>query len=146
MTEIPSKYYNTYFEAGASLLIFHHEAVKNPPLEVRAIQNFGIKAGVSIKPKTPVSVLDDYLDQVNFVLVMTVEPGFGGQSFMLDQLDKIRSLRAKRPDLNIGVDGGITPETAKLCLQAGANVLIAGNAIFNTPNPVKAIEEFKKLR
>ncbi|MBI5225738.1 ribulose-phosphate 3-epimerase [Candidatus Micrarchaeota archaeon] len=146
MTEIPSKYYNTYFEAGASVIIFHEEAVKNPTLEVRAIQKFGIRAGVSIKPNTPASVLDDYLEQVDFVLVMTVEPGFGGQSFMSEQLDKVKELRAKRPGLDIGVDGGINPETAKLCLKAGANILIAGNAIFNAHDPMAALEKFNRLK
>ncbi len=146
MTELPSKYYNTYFEAGASLIIFHHEAVKNPTLEIRAIQNFGIKAGASIKPGTPVSALDEYLDQLDFVLIMTVEPGFGGQTFMPDQLAKVKAIRAIRPDLDIAVDGGINPETAKQCLLAGANVLVAGNAIFNQPDPMAALERFNQLK
>ncbi len=146
MTEIPSKYYNTYFEAGASLIVFHHEAVKNPTLEIRAIQNFGIKAGISIKPATPASVLDEYLDQVDFVLVMTVEPGFGGQSFLPDQLPKIQALRNAAPELDIAVDGGITPETGKQCLQAGANVLVAGSAIFNQPDPMAALQRFNQLK
>ncbi len=146
MTEIPSKYYNTYFEAGASLIIFHHEAVKNPTLEIRAIQNFGIKAGISIKPATPVSVLDEYLEQVDFVLIMTVEPGFGGQAFLPDQLSKVQALRNAAPQLDIAVDGGINPETAKRCLHAGANVLVAGNAIFNQPDPMAALETFNQLK
>ncbi len=146
MTEIPSKYYNTYFEAGADLIIFHQEAVKNPTLEIRSIHNFGIHAGISIKPNTPASVLDDYLDQVDLVLIMTVEPGFGGQAFLANQLPKIAALRQKAPDLDIAVDGGITPETAKQCLQAGANVLVAGSAIFNQPDPMAALERFNQLK
>lgn len=146
MTELPSKYYNTYFEAGANLIIFHYETVKNPQLEIRAIKNFGMKAGISIKPATPTFVLDEYLNQADVVLVMTVEPGFGGQAFLPNQLTKIQALRRAAPDLDIAVDGGINPNTAKQCLQAGANVLIAGNAIFNQPDPEAALERFNKLK
>jgi len=146
MTEIPSKYYNTYFEAGADLIIFHYEAVKNPGLEARAIHNFGMKAGISIKPNTPESVLDEYLDQVDLVLVMTVEPGFGGQAFLANQLPKIEALRQKAPELDIAVDGGINPDTGRQCLQAGANVLVAGNAIFNQPDPLAALDTFNRLK
>ncbi|MBI2445078.1 ribulose-phosphate 3-epimerase [Candidatus Micrarchaeota archaeon] len=146
MTELPSKYYNTYFEAGASLVIFHYETVKNPTLEIRAIQNFGMKAGISIKPNTPASVLDEYLDQVDSVLVMTVEPGFGGQPFLSNQLPKIAQIREKAPDLDIAVDGGINLQTAKQCLDAGANVLVAGNAIFNQPDPMAVLGQFNQLK
>lgn len=146
MTEIPSKYYNTYFEAGASLIIFHHEAVKNPTLEIRAIQNFGIRAGISVKPATPASAIQEYLDQADFVLVMTVEPGFGGQSFLADQLPKIQAIRHAAPGMDIGVDGGINPETGKRCLDAGANVLIAGSAIFSQSDPEAALERFNQLK
>ncbi len=145
MTELPSKYYNAYYEAGASLITFHHEAVKNPSIEARAIHNFGIKAGVSIKLRTPLSALEDYLESVDSVLVMAVEPGFGGQKFMPEILSKIRDLRAKHPDLDIAVDGGINLETAKQCVLAGASTLIAGTAIFNTPDPLRTAEEFKRL-
>lgn len=146
MTEIPSKYYNTYFEAGADLIIFHHEAVKNPTLEIRSIHNFGIHAGISIKPDTPASVLDEYVDQVDLVLVMTVEPGFGGQPFLSNQLPKIAALRKAAPELDIAVDGGINLDTARQCLDAGANVLVAGSAIFNQPDPMAALERFNQLK
>lgn len=145
MTELPSKYYNAYFEAGADLILFHHETVKNPTIELQAIRNFGIKAGVSIKPGTPASVLEDYIHRVDCVLVMTVEPGFGGQSFMEDMLPKISEIRKKHPAIDIAVDGGINFETGKKCVDAGANILVAGSSIFGKENPKKALEELKKL-
>lgn len=146
MTEIPSKYYNAYFEAGASLLIFHHEAVKNPIVELNAIHNFGLKAGVALKPATPADVLEQCVHNVDLVLVMTVEPGFGGQAFLPDMLDKITAIRENHPTLDIMVDGGINVDTGKQCLDAGANLLVAGNAIFNSPNVLHTLEQFNALK
>lgn len=141
MTEIPSKYYNSYAEAGARLITFHIEAVKNPDMEVRALRNLGVKVGVSLKPKTPVDSLSEILADVDSVLVMTVEPGFGGQSFLPDQLDKITAFRKSRKDLDIAVDGGINAQTARACVKAGANILIAGTSIFKNADPLAAVQE-----
>ena len=141
MTEIPSKYYNAYAEAGAKLVIFHIEAVKNPDMEVRALRNLGLRAGVSLKPKTPASALDEILPDVDYVLVMTVEPGFGGQEFMHDQLEKIKAIRSKNPKVDIAVDGGINLKTARLCVAAGANILVAGTSIFKSADPLSAVLE-----
>lgn len=146
MTEIPSKYYNAYFEAGATLLVFHHEAVKNPIIDLNAIHSFGLKAGVALKPKTPADVLKDYIHNVDLVLVMTVEPGFGGQSFMSDMLEKIRDIREAHPALDIMVDGGINLQTAKTCLDAGANMLVAGHGIFNSKNVMHTVKQFNALK
>jgi ribulose-phosphate 3-epimerase len=94
------------------------------------IKRLGAKPGLSLKPGTPVEALYPYLDDLYLVLVMTVEPGFGGQKFMADQMDKLRALRAKRPDLVLEVDGGVNRETALVCRDAGADVLVAGTGVF----------------
>lgn len=141
MTEIPSKYYNAYAEAGAKLIIFHIEAVKNPDMEVKALRNLGVKVGVSLKPKTPVDSLLELLPDVDMALIMTVEPGFGGQSFLPDQLDKIIELRKLRKDLDIAVDGGINGKTAHACVKAGANILVSGTSIFKSADPLYAVKE-----
>jgi len=123
-----------FADAGADIITVHVEAGPDVHRTLRLIKSHGKKAGVSLKPDTPISAIERVLDDVDLVLVMTVEPGFGGQSFMLSQLDKIRELRA-RIDANgrtidLEVDGGITEETARLAVAAGADVLVAGTATF----------------
>jgi len=123
-----------FADAGADIITVHVEAGPDVRRTLRLIRSHGKKAGVSLKPDTPISAIEQVLDDVDLVLVMTVEPGFGGQSFMPSQLDKIRELRA-RIDANgrtidLEVDGGITEETARLAIEAGADVLVAGTATF----------------
>ena len=142
----PSRYVGQFCDAGADLVCFHVEA--DEPQDVLAaldeIKAKGKKAALSIKPKTPASVLLPYLDKLDMVLVMTVEPGFGGQSFMADMLPKVRGIRALlneyEPDCEVEVDGGIDEGTAPLVVDAGANVLVAGSAVFGKPDRAKAIE------
>jgi ribulose-phosphate 3-epimerase len=123
-----------FADAGADIITAHVEAGPDLRGTLRLIKSLGRKAGVSLKPATPLSAIEQVLDDVDLVLVMTVEPGFGGQSFMSDQLDKIRALRTKIDAngraIDLEVDGGITADTARLAVEAGADVLVAGTAIF----------------
>ena len=137
MISEPKKFIEKFAEAGADIITFHYEACENQD-EVQdvidMIHSFGIKAGMSIKPATPVEVVQPFLEDLELVLVMSVEPGFGGQSFIPESLDKISYLR-KMIDLNgylclVEVDGGINEKTAKLCRKAGVDILVAGSYLF----------------
>ena len=128
-------YLEAFAAAGADRIIVHAEATKHLDRTLQAIGALGKAAGVSLNPATPKSAVEHVLDRVDLVLVMTVNPGFGGQKFIGAQLEKIRRLRAmigRRP-IRIEVDGGITPETAPLAVGAGASVLVAGSAVFGRP-------------
>ena len=139
MIENPEKYIDDFAKAGADILTVHFEATEDLHGLLKQIKEKGMKAGVSIKPGTGVEVLEEYLEELDWVLVMSVEPGVGGQGFIEGALDKIKWLREKAPQLDIAVDGGINDETARLCEEAGANVLIAGSYIFKADNRQKAI-------
>lgn len=134
MIENPERYVEAYAKAGADIITVHAEAVKDLRAALEMIGKLDKKRGVSIKPKTPASAIAGVMDVVDLVLVMTVEPGFGGQSFMANQLDKIKEVRAmiqkSGRDIDLEVDGGINAQTAKEVIKAGANVLVAGSAIF----------------
>lgn len=122
-------------EAGADIISIHPEAGPHLNRSLKRIRQLGAKAGVAFNPQTPPETVEYMLDEIDLLLVMSINPGFGGQSFMPSQLRKIERLRtmserAGRPDMIIEVDGGVTPETAKLCLSAGANALVAGTAVF----------------
>lgn len=145
MIENPEKYIEAFAQAGSDLITFHYEAVPEKVEEVIAlIKSFGKKVGISIKPKTEANKIFPYLDKVDLILVMTVEPGFGGQEFMHDCAMKIPQIREKAPDnLIIQVDGGINNLTAKICTSLGANSLVAGSYIYGTTDYKKAIELLK---
>lgn len=145
MIEDPEKYIEAFAQAGSDLITFHYEAVPEKVEEVIAlIKSFGKKVGISIKPKTEANKIFPYLDKVDLILVMTVEPGFGGQEFMHDCAMKIPQIREKAPDnLIIQVDGGINNLTAKICTSLGANSLVAGSYIYGTTDYKKAIELLK---
>ena len=137
MISEPKKYIEKFANAGADIITFHYEACEDQD-EVQdvidIIHSFGLKAGLSIKPNTPVEVVEPFLEDLELVLVMSVEPGFGGQSFIPESLDKISYLR-KLIDLNgylclVEVDGGINEKTAKLCRDAGVDILVAGSYLF----------------
>lgn len=138
MVSEPGKWVEEYAKAGADGFTFHLESL-NSTEEVIAlckrVKELKMKVGISIKPKTPVEdlypLLDDETCPIDMILIMSVEPGFGGQSFMKDQMDKVVALRNKYPNLDIQVDGGINDETAKIAAQAGANVLVAGSYVFS---------------
>lgn len=134
MIEKPERYLQEFAECGADLINFHLEATEDVRGTIAKIRSLGKKAGITIKPATSVDALDTYLELVDMVLVMTVEPGFGGQKLMSGCLDKVKELRSmvvKRGlDIDIEVDGGITADNVELALQAGANVIVAGSAVF----------------
>jgi ribulose-phosphate 3-epimerase len=127
-------YLEAFRNAGADLITIHPEAGPHLNRSLRHIRQIGAKAGVAFDPSTPPEVIEWMLDDIDLVLVMTINPGFGGQSFMPSQLSKISRLRemidASGRDITIQVDGGVTPQTAPLCLEAGANALVAGTAVF----------------
>ncbi|MCX7011959.1 MAG: ribulose-phosphate 3-epimerase [Candidatus Sumerlaeota bacterium] len=134
MIDKPLKFAPAFAEAGAQLITIHQETVGSVRHAVQKIRGLGVMAGVSIKPRTSVSAIEPYLDCVDSVLVMTVEPGFGGQDLIPSTLNKVRRLALLREErklaFHIEVDGGITPETAPLAAAAGANVLVAGSYVF----------------
>lgn len=131
----PERYLGDFVAAGADRLIVHQEACVHLHRTLQSIRELGVQAGVTLNPSTPIVVLEDVLDLVDVIQVMTVNPGFGGQAFLPSQLDKIRRLRAlldaRGLAIPIAVDGGIAPDTAPLVVRAGATVLIAGSSIYN---------------
>ena len=135
----PINVVDNYAKAGADIITFHLEAAKDVVATIKAIKKSGCKVGISIKPATPVAEIEPYLPLIDMVLVMSVEPGFGGQKFMPSAVERIAQIRALNPDILIQVDGGINTQTAPLVKKAGANVLVAGSAIVNTDNWEKAI-------
>lgn len=147
MIENPEKYIEPFAKAGADILTFHYEACKNSKHVyevISKIKNLGIKAGLSIKPKTSSEEIFEFLDKLDLLLVMTVEPGFGGQEFMHDCAMKIPLIKQKaKKDLIIQVDGGINNLTAKICKSLGANSLVAGSYIYGNNDYKKAIESLK---
>ena len=146
MIENPDKYIEAFTKAGADILTFHYEAVKGNEIAelIKKIKSYEVKAGISIKPKTNPDVLIPFLDIADMVLVMTVEPGFGGQSFMSDCAEKIKFLRQNAPkNLIIQVDGGINEQTGKICKDFGANSLVAGSYIYGAEDVEKAISSLK---
>lgn len=144
MIENPEKYIEPFAKAGSDILTFHYEACKDKKhVEdvIEQIKSLGIKAGISIKPKTKPEEIESFLDLVDLVLVMTVEPGFGGQDFMHDCALKIPKIKEHAPEnLIIQVDGGINNLTAKICKSLGANSLVAGSYIYGSDDYKKAIE------
>jgi len=143
MVENPENYIDDFADIGTSVLTFHYEAVEDCLWLISKIKEKGMKVGISIKPGTKVEVLEEFLSKLDWVLVMSVEPGFGGQSFMPVALEKIKWLREKALDINIAVDGGVNAETGALCRQAGANVLVAGSYIFKAEDRIAAIKSLR---
>ena len=141
MIDNPEKYVEVFAKAGSDLITFHLEATENPADVIKLVKSFGKKVGISIKPKTEAKEFFPYLNDVDLVLVMTVEPGFGGQEFMHDCAMKIPEIREKAPeDLIIQVDGGINNLTGKICKSLGANSLVAGSYIYGSEDYQRAID------
>lgn len=130
----PIRYIEVFKNCGADMITIHYEACEDVKATIEAIKSSGVKCGISIKPNTPVSVLEEYIPMVDMVLIMSVEPGFGGQKFIPEALDKISETRALADKLScnidIEVDGGITLDNVKSVIDAGANVIVAGSAVF----------------
>ena len=151
MIDRPLRYVEEFCDAGADIVTIHAEAdtVENNQEALRRIRAKGKKTGVSIKPGTPITALDPYMDMMDLILVMTVEPGFGGQKFMADMMPKVRALRkiidVRTPGVELEVDGGVNTDTAKTCVEAGANVLVAGSALFKAPDTAAFIDALHEL-
>lgn len=145
----PEKYIDAFAQAGADVLTIHYEASTHLHRSLQAIRTAGMKAGVSLNPHTPVSVLEDILDMADLVLIMSVNPGFGGQKFIPRALDKIKQLKsmitAQGANTLIEIDGGVTLENAGTIVAAGADVLVAGNTVFSAPDPAEMIARLKSV-
>lgn len=139
MISDPLKYAEDFAKAGADIICFHIESNSDTDKTIDKILSLGKKAALAVKPGTPIEEVIPYLDRLSMVLVMTVEPGFGGQSFMADMMPKIEKLREIGYAGDIEVDGGVNPETIKLAAKAGANVFVAGSAVFKSENPEETI-------
>lgn len=149
MIDRPHRYIEQFARAGADIIGFHIEAGSDVKETIDLIHSFGKKACLTIKPKTPASEVFPYLKDLDMVLVMSVEPGFGGQAFMPESLPKITEIREKANelglDIDIEVDGGINLETAPLAVKAGANVLVTGNVLFSAEDKTKRLEELRAI-
>lgn len=141
----PERYIEDFVKAGADIVNFHVEATENPSEVIDLIKSYGVKTGITIKPKTPVSVIEEYLDRVDLVLVMTVEPGFGGQKLMTDCLDKIRELKKIKDEkgysYEIEIDGGVSLDNIKEVMETGVDVVVAGSAVFGAEDIRKSAED-----
>ena len=148
MISEPHKYVEDFVNAGADIITFHVECESDVKETIKKIKSLSCKAGLSVKPGTPIETVFPYLDDVDMVLVMTVEPGFGGQSFMSDMTDKIVTLRKKLDETgkttDIQVDGGINEDTVALVASAGANVIVAGSSVFGCGSYEKAISSLRR--
>lgn len=140
-------YIEAFAKAGANYISVHAEAGAHLHRTIQLIKSFGVKAGIVLNPATPASVLDDMMDDIDLVLVMSVNPGFGGQKFIHSQLKKITQIRTMigDRDIRLEVDGGVNAQTAKLCIEAGADTLVAGSAVFKDGNE-KLAENIAVLR
>ncbi len=149
MIERPELYIEEFIKAGAQIISVHYEALgpegERVASTLKQIRDLGAKASLAIKPASPIMLCEPFLDLMDYAVVMSVEPGFGGQSFRMEALDKIRWLREQKPELNIIVDGGVNAETAKLCREAGANILVAGSFVFGAQSRQEAIESLRGL-
>lgn len=144
----PIRYIQAFSDAGADIITFHFEAAEDPMAVISKIHSCGKKAGISVKPGTPVSVLAPYIHKVEMILIMTVEPGFGGQGFIYDTIDKIAELKKMLADAGLNVpiqvDGGINDKTSLLTAGAGAEIMVAGSFLFDAPEMKKAAELLRK--
>lgn len=149
MIERPLRYVERFCQAGADILTIHVEAdtEENTKEALRIIRSCGIKPAICVKPKTPAEAVLPYIDMVDLILVMTVEPGFGGQSFMEDMMPKLKQIRQyideKNPSCELEVDGGVNAQTAKTCVENGANVLVAGSAFFAAEDKAEFVHTVK---
>lgn len=148
MISEPLKYIEDFVGAGADIITFHVECESDVKETIKKIKSLSCKAGLSVKPGTPIETVFPYLDDIDMVLIMTVEPGFGGQSFMSDMCEKIVTLRKKLDEkgktADIQVDGGINEETVALVASAGANVIVAGSSVFGADSYEKAISLLRR--
>ncbi|WKD57607.1 Ribulose-phosphate 3-epimerase [Corynebacterium capitovis DSM 44611] len=149
MIEQPERWFDTYAAAGGDRLVFHVEAVADPRVAARQCREVGVQSGIAIKPATPVEPYLDDLEDFDEVLIMSVEPGFGGQKFMPQVLSKVFALRDRIAQTGaatlIGIDGGIAESTIAQAAQAGVDAFVAGSAVFGAANPAEAVERLRAL-
>ena len=147
MIDPVKKYIPEFVEAGSDIITIHHEISENVMDTISLIKKLNKKVGISIKPKTSAKLLEKYLDYIDLILVMTVEPGFGGQSFMYSQLQKISTIKKMigNRQIELEVDGGINLDTAKEAINSGANVLVSGSTIFSSKKYKNIIEDLRTL-
>ena len=147
MIENPDQYIESFAEAGADYITVHVEACRHLHRTIQLIKSFGVKAGVVLNPATPVQLIEPIIEELDIVLLMSVNPGFGGQKFIPSVLNKIKQVRdlakQKGVQLEIEVDGGVNEQTARLCVEAGATILVAGSAVYNQEDRGKAISILK---
>ncbi len=144
MISEPMKYADAFLKAGADIITVHAETKPDIISLLELTKKYNKKLAIAINPPTDISEIDPYLDYVEMVLIMTVNPGFGGQKFIKDCVEKIRYVKAKKPNMDIQVDGGINLENLSDVITAGANVIVAGSSVFNTDDPVETCKEFFK--
>ncbi len=149
MIDNPEKYIESFSKAGSDIINFHIEATKNPSKIIDTINALGKKSAITVKPNTNIKEVFPLLDNISMVLIMTVEPGFGGQSFMSNQLEKIKILKneidKRKLNVDIEVDGGITLNNVRSVIEAGANIIVAGSSVFNAENVQDRVGEFYKI-
>jgi ribulose-phosphate 3-epimerase len=147
MIENPDQYIESFAKAGADYITVHVEACRHLHRTIQLIKSFGVKAGVVLNPATPVQLIEPIIEELDIVLLMSVNPGFGGQKFIPSVLNKIKQVRylakQKGVQLEIEVDGGVNEQTARLCVEAGATILVAGSAVYNQEDRGKAISRLK---
>lgn len=144
MIENPLNYISDFVNAGADIISFHIECKSDIQKTVNAIKKGGVKPAIAIKPGTPIEEIYPYLDDLYMVLIMTVEPGFGGQKFMEDMMDKVKTLKKKKPELLVQVDGGINLDTIKQAADAGVDICVAGTSVFKPKDAKQAILGLKE--
>lgn len=149
MIKDPNPYIGDFKKAGAEILTVHYEACTHLHRTIQEIKASGMKAGVALNPHTPVHLLEEVIQELDLVLIMSVNPGFGGQKFISSAVEKVRKLKQliieKNTSVIIEVDGGVNLETGRLLVEAGADALVAGSFVFNSENPQKTIEALKQL-
>ncbi|MEF9990902.1 MAG: ribulose-phosphate 3-epimerase [Romboutsia sp.] len=148
MISNPDQYIKDFVDAGCDLIVVHQEACTHLHRTIQNIKSYNVKAGVALNPGTPIETIKHILSEVDMVLIMTVNPGFGGQSFIGSMIEKIEELKtiidSKNLKVDIQVDGGIKPENVDRVVKAGANIIVAGSAIFNSDDIEKTVELFRK--
>jgi len=150
MIEDPERYVDSFREAGAEVLTFHLEATNHAHRLIQHIKSIGAQAGIALNPQTSVDTLDDLLEDLDLVCLMSVNPGFGGQKFIYRTLNKIKQLKTKIIERNLStkieIDGGVGLQNAESILEAGADVLVAGSAVFKSENPTETVSRFKAIQ
>ena len=149
MIEEPERYTEAFKEAGADILTVHYEACKHLHRNIQQIKSLGMQAGVALNPHTPVELLKDILQDIDMVLIMSVNPGFGGQSFIPHTINKIKRMREMIDEqllnVRIEIDGGVTLDNAQMIVDAGADILVAGSTVFKAANPIQTIAALKAI-